>query len=215
MTEPIRKIRLKDGTERYRVVVDVGKRPDGRRAQRTRTFDTRRQARAWLAEVRTEVNRSVYVRPRRETVGEHLDSFLESKRLSGKRPATVSWYSDTLKPVRRLYGGKPLQELTADDVEAVKAAMLDGTARSRGQSGKPLSPRAINGTLTALQAALAQAVNRGKVYRNVAEVIDKMAGDTAPGAAWTSGEAARFKATSGRRPTPRRMAAHLLWPPPQ
>ncbi len=42
MKEPIRKITLKDGTVRYRLVVDVGRDENGRRQQITRTFDRRK-----------------------------------------------------------------------------------------------------------------------------------------------------------------------------
>ena len=39
MKEPIKKIRLKDGTVRYRLVVDIGHDENGRRKQLTRTFE--------------------------------------------------------------------------------------------------------------------------------------------------------------------------------
>lgn len=39
MKEPIRKIELKDGTVRYRLVVDIGLDDNGKRQQLTRTFD--------------------------------------------------------------------------------------------------------------------------------------------------------------------------------
>jgi hypothetical protein len=42
MKEPINKITLKDGSIRYRLVVDVGRDESGRRKQLTRTFDTQR-----------------------------------------------------------------------------------------------------------------------------------------------------------------------------
>ena len=45
MKEPINKITLKDGSVRYRLVVDIGLDERGGRKQLTRTFDTRREAR--------------------------------------------------------------------------------------------------------------------------------------------------------------------------
>jgi hypothetical protein len=47
--EPIRKIILKDGTVRYRLVVDIGTDEYGKRKQITRTFDKLKEARAELA----------------------------------------------------------------------------------------------------------------------------------------------------------------------
>ena len=62
--EPIRKITLSDGSVRYRVVVNAGRKPDGSRAQRTSTHRTRREAREWLAAVRSPTsNRGTYVAP--------------------------------------------------------------------------------------------------------------------------------------------------------
>ncbi len=198
MSEPIRKITLKDGNARYRVVVDVGLRPSGQRDQRTRTFRTRADARKWLTATRSQVTAGGYVRPINETVDAHLDSWLESKRLSGNRPATMRCYTDSLRHVRSILGGKPLQSLTAEDVELVKAAMLDGTARRVGTKGKPLSARSVNLMLGTLQQALDQAVKRGKTPRNVAALVDRAAGAAKPGAAWTQIEVAAFKERASR-----------------
>ena len=64
--------------------------------------------------------------------------------------------------MRTLLGTKPLQALKAEDVETVKAAMLNGTARRIGTEGKPLSARTVNLMLGTLRQALDQAVRRGK-----------------------------------------------------
>ena len=56
MKEPINKITLKDGSVRYRLVVDIGRDEHGRRKQLTRTFDTRREAREELSRIRHETN---------------------------------------------------------------------------------------------------------------------------------------------------------------
>ena len=56
MREPIRKITRKDGTTAYRVVVNAGKHPDGRRRQITATYDRLRDARSELARIRREID---------------------------------------------------------------------------------------------------------------------------------------------------------------
>lgn len=193
MGEPIRKMALRDGSTRYRVVVDVGRKLDGRRDQRTKTFRTRTEAAKWLTAVRAQVDGGDYIRPANETVSTHLDSWLESKRLSGKRPATLRSYADALSHLRSVVGAKPLQALSAEDVEHVKALMLDGSARRVGRKGEPLSAPSVNLMLGTLRQALDQAVKRGKVPRNVAALVDRAAGGAKPGAAWTLAEAASFK----------------------
>jgi hypothetical protein len=87
--EPIRKITLSDGSGRYRVVVDAGRKPDGTRARRTSTHRIRRETREWLAAVRTDVGRGTYVAPQRTTLDEHLDTWLEGKRDIRRPPAAA------------------------------------------------------------------------------------------------------------------------------
>jgi hypothetical protein len=71
---------------RYRFVIDVGRRADGRRDQRTHTFDRWRQARVERARVISERVAGVLVRPDRQLAGGgFLGQWLESKR--GRRPA--------------------------------------------------------------------------------------------------------------------------------
>lgn len=195
MREPVRKIALKDGTVRYRVVVDVGRRPDGKRAQRTATFGRRRDAVAWLAETRQQVNRGAYVAPARTTLAEHLDAWLDGRR--GLRPATVRNYRDALRPMRDALGAMPLQHVARTDVERVVTAMLDGTSRRVGTRGKPLSARSVNLTLTVLRAALEAAVRDGHLTRNPAQYVEHVeGGERRPGAAWTQDQVHRFKATA-------------------
>ncbi len=68
MSEPIRKITLKNGAVRYRLVVDTGRDEQGRRQQLTRTFDRLKDARGELARIRHETDQGTYVRPSEETV---------------------------------------------------------------------------------------------------------------------------------------------------
>ena len=74
MKEPINKITLKDGSIRYRLVVDIGRDEHGGRKQLTRTFDTRREAREELSRIRHETNLGTYVKSSKETVNSYLAS---------------------------------------------------------------------------------------------------------------------------------------------
>ena len=151
-TEPIHKVTLKGGRTRYRVIVDVGRKTDGNRDQRCATFDTRKEARGWLSQVRTQVNVGSYVKPSKESLDAHLDGWLAGRGLDPDlKPATLRSYADALRPVRALLGAKALQDVTADDVDRVKAGMLNGSLRRVGTAGKPLSPRSVNLALVVLQ----------------------------------------------------------------
>ena len=63
MKEPIRKIELKGGTVRYRLVVDIGYDENGKRQQLTRTFDKLKEARDELSRIRHQTNEGMYVKP--------------------------------------------------------------------------------------------------------------------------------------------------------
>ena len=105
--EPIRKISLADGSTRYRVVVNAGRRPDGSRSQRTSTHRTRKEARAWLTSIRSSLTDGTYVPSTQTRLSEHLDQWLEGKR--DIRPSTRRGYLDALKAVRAMLGDTPVQ----------------------------------------------------------------------------------------------------------
>src|SRR5262249_13830336 len=115
MKEPVNKITLKDGSVRYRLVVDVGRDKSGKRKQLTRTFDTQREARDELARIRHETNLGIYVRPSLETVNSYLDGYLKGA-LRGRRASTRRNYADALLPVRERLGTRPLQSISQADV---------------------------------------------------------------------------------------------------
>ena len=65
MKEPIRKMTLANGSVRYRLVVDIGQGPNGKRQQLTRTYDKLKDARAELSRIRHQTDQGTYVkRPR-------------------------------------------------------------------------------------------------------------------------------------------------------
>src|SRR5262249_40456166 len=116
MKEPIRKITLKDGVVRYRVVVDIGTDAHGKRKQITRTFDKLKDARADLSRIRHETGRGTYIQPSKETVTAYLDSYLKGA-TRGRRASTKRNYQDAFRPVRERLGDRPLQSLTKADIE--------------------------------------------------------------------------------------------------
>jgi integrase len=190
MSDPIQKVTLSDRT-RWRFTIDVGTKPDGRRDQRRMTFDTLREARAKRAEILSEVGKGTFVKPDKSTtVSEVAEEWLASK--SGRRPATVRSYRDALRPVLDRYGDLPVQKLDAPHVERIKAAMLSGEARKVGKAGQPLSARAVNLMLVATRAMIDYAQRRGLVARNVAAIVENVASDAKPGAAWTPVQLAAF-----------------------
>lgn len=192
--DPIKRIELQDGRTRYRFVVDVGQKPNGKRDQRTFTYGTLKEARAERARIIAENHAGTYVRPTKATVEDLIAGWLADRERSIK-PTTAAHYRDVLKPVRERYGTRLAQRLTREDLEALVREMLSGAARRRGALGTPLSPRSVNATLTALTMVLDAAVVDGKLVRNVAKAVKRVAPDPDAGAdrgEWEVADAVAF-----------------------
>jgi integrase len=187
----IKPIQVGDQT-RYRFVVDIGADPvTGKRRQLTRTFDRRRDAQAELVKVLHEVNRRTFTVPARTTVGEYLDEWLRSA-TRGKEAATVRNYADALKPVRDMFGCKPLQKLSTVDVEDLVDHMLTSGRKRGGKVGAPLSPRTVQLTLSRLRSALNHAVNRHLLEWNVAAPVKCPTQARVQRQPWTEREVRQF-----------------------
>ena len=171
MADPIKRIELKDGTIRYRFVIDIGRDPEtGKRKQQTCTFDKKRQAEREYARIKNECDTGTYVRPSKLTVGEFLDEWLASATRDVEK-ATAANYRDALLPVRERLGAKPLQKLTEGDVERFVDWMLTSGRKRVGTPGTGLSVRSVSLSLSKLRTALNVAVRRGAVTRNVAAFV--------------------------------------------
>lgn len=196
-SDPIKKIVLSDGRVRYRFVIDVGVKPDGRRDQRTYTFDKLGEARTERARMIAErADGTLVKRDRGLTVAAYLSEWLDSK--SGKKPATVRNYTDALKPVLDAYGVLPLQKLDAPHLEKLKRGMLAGDLRRQGRAGDPLSPRSVNLMLTVTTMALKAAHRRRLVSFNAGELVERVPSDPDAGAdrsAWQTEHARTFLAS--------------------
>lgn len=188
-TEPIQKVTLKDGTIRYRVVVDVGRKPNGARDQRTSTWKTLREARAHLATVRSGVSSGTYVKPDRVTLEAHAEQWLRGKRRI--RDVTRKGYADALRPVLAMYGRRTIQSITKADLETLVDSML----ATGGYQRNGRSKRTVQLALTVLAQCLDAAVKEGNLTRNVARLVE--VGDRGASArkrtAWSRGDVERFR----------------------
>ena len=110
--EPITLEFLKDGTPRYRAVVDVG--TARQRKQQKRRFRTITEARAWLDEVRTDSRRGTYVAPSDRTFNDLADAYL---RLADNRVRAVSvnGYTQSLQYAKDAFGTLPAVDQRSSD----------------------------------------------------------------------------------------------------
>lgn len=169
MADPIKKIELKDGTTRYRFVIDIGRDPaTGRRRQLTKTYNTKREARTEYAKIKNQTDEGTFVGPGKTTVAQWLDTWLASATIDVEK-ATAANYADALRPVRARLGSRQLQQLTEEDVDDLVDWMLTAGRKRGGAVGSGLGVRSVQLTLGRLRAALTVAVRRKLVVRNVAQ----------------------------------------------
>lgn len=108
MKDPVRKITHKDGSVRYRLVVDIGVDAAGKREQLTRTFKTKKEALAELSRIRNELSTGTFVAPSKMTLNDLLDIWLKSATRDVEE-GTASNYESAMVPVRTHSGDKELQ----------------------------------------------------------------------------------------------------------
>jgi len=186
--EPITKLILKDGRTRYRVTVDGDVRPDGKRRQLKKTFNSKKEASLWLAKTRVEIENGSFVERTKVTVGKYLDTWLAGR--EGIRANTREGYRSALKPVYREFGDLQLQGLTSEMLLSLKQTMR--AEGGRGNSG--YASRTIELMLTLLAAALESAKDSQLVQVNVASVrrVERPKGSSFEGKAWTEDETRAF-----------------------
>ncbi len=189
MNEPITKVKLPSGAIRWRLRVDVGVKPNGRRDQRCSTHPTRKAAQQELARTRHQVAEGRYVGRSRTTVAQYLTEWTAGRR--DLRPNTVAMYHNVLLHVTEAYGSKALQQLTKADLDRLVEAMLT-SGRRNGHKGTPLSAATVVRMLVVLGKALDDAVRAGHLPRNAARLVQKPRRTAPTTRRWTEQEADAF-----------------------
>jgi integrase len=197
VSEPIKKITLKDGTVRYRFVVDIGRDPEtGKRKQKTYTFDTKREARAAYDKIRHQTNEGTYIMPTKITVSQYLDDWMEGATRE-LRDSSKRSYKDALRPVRERLGSKPMQKVTKADIERMVTWMETAGRRRGGKPGTGLGPRSVRLTLGLLTAAFEMATLEGLIPRNVAKLVKPPRYEPEEPDTWSQAEVRKFLRKAG------------------
>ncbi|MFI2666679.1 tyrosine-type recombinase/integrase [Micromonospora carbonacea] len=188
--DPIKKVTLKDGRTRYRFVIDVGRRSDGGRDQRTYTYDTLREAKAERAKIIAGKSTGTYVAPSTLTLGEYLPAWLAGKR--NLRAGALRAYGDALKPVVERLGDVEVQKLRKADLDGLVDWMLTSGRRVGNVQKQSLSPRSVCVMLTVLSGALDSAEKQGLIVRNVAKLVERPTHRPKALKTWTAEQAMAF-----------------------
>lgn len=157
---------------RYQVTVDAGHDPGtGKRRQLRRRFTTEKAARDELSAVLGGVQAGTYVHSSKLTVDQACEAWLASKH--GLKPSTLRGHRSKLAALRDELGHVAVQKLKKSDVDTLIVHLRRGVLAGR----KPWTPRSCNYLLHLATAVLDSQVAQGNAVRNVARLVDRVAGD--------------------------------------
>ena len=131
---------------------------------------TRKEAERVLADLVKRVHDGDYRSPEKITLGDYLQRWLPTQR-QPLSPSTYSSYEGNLRlHVLPYIGNIPLQRLTPEDLDDLYALLLANGRKNKG--GGPLSPKTVRLVHSVIHKALADALRKGSVTRNVADLAD-------------------------------------------
>ena len=136
---------------------------------------TKREAEKARAEAVAQVNRGMPIMPCRETVAKLCRDFLTTTAPNRIRPITLQSYQQMLnKNLISKVGAKPAVSLTPDDLNFIMAEMV--------REGKSVTTARY--LLRIVHRVLEDAVKKGRLYRNVADLADPPPEEHAEGEVW-------------------------------
>ena len=141
--------------------------PDGKRQRHSKTFPTRKEATAWLANTVVEIKQGIHTPAHKSpTVIEAGEAWIEQAEADGLERASIHQYRTHLDLHIKLFLGlHKLAELTPAAVQSFRNVLMR-QGRSRSLAGKVVS---------SLGSILAEEMARGQVARNV--VHEQAGGD--------------------------------------
>jgi len=165
-----------------------------RRRQSKRSYSTKKEAQAALAETIDSHRRQDFVAPTALRVRDFVETWINALETQGRKVSTIAGYRQTMKLyVLPRLGSRKLQDLRATDLDDLYAELL----RSGDVKGRPLSMSTVHHVHTAIGKLLHDAERKGLVVRNVGRLADApsmaAARDRAPDMnVWTPDELSRF-----------------------
>jgi integrase len=167
---------------KWAVVIDVGRGPDGKRIRRWHSgYELKRDAEAARVEILASLQAGTYVAPSKVTLGEWLQLWLDGQlRLADTTKAT---YEGDAARITKALGPVRLRDLTTATIEAFYRELAER-----------LSPKSVRNTHAVLHKALNDAQRNGLVARNVADHAELPRADRPEPEAWTADELRAFLA---------------------
>lgn len=156
----------------WEITIDAGKDPaTGRRLRHFETTrGTKKDAQRRLAELLVSIEKGSYVRPKRLTVGQYLEQWLQGYVVTNTAPRTRQRYEEIVRVhLVPALGSLPLPALQPQHIQKHYADALES---GRRDSKGGLSAQTVHHHHRVLYGALRHAVKHGIIMRNPAEAVD-------------------------------------------
>jgi integrase len=156
----------------YYAVIYEGTHPaTGKEVRRYHPAGTvRRDAERLLTQLVRSVHDGEYVKPERATFGEYLTAWITAQQSQLKSSTWASYKATIDKHIVPALGAIKLQALTPEHLDAFYAERL--ASGWRGARGGALSPKTVRNMHVVIHSALADAVRKRAITRNVATLAD-------------------------------------------
>jgi integrase len=156
----------------WSIVIDVGRDPQtGKRQQQWHTVrGTKKEAEAKLRVLLDSLEKGVYVKPNKMTVGEWLEEWLNNYATLNVSPRTLEGYKFLVRRhITPALGALELTKLESRHLQSYYAKSL-AIGRLNGNGG--LGNRSVQYQHRIISNALKHAVKMGVLSRNVAQTVD-------------------------------------------
>ncbi|MGB9858837.1 MAG: tyrosine-type recombinase/integrase, partial [Moorellaceae bacterium] len=166
----------KQGKESWRITVSLGKNPvTGKYEKYQETVHGKKaEAEARLAELITQLEKGINIKPEKITFGEFLERWLADYGRSNVSDRTLHDYEPLIHyHIKPELGHVPLGKLHPSHLRELYSKLLrEGRKDGKKSAPKGLSPACVRKVHNVIHEALACAVKWELVYRNVAHAVD-------------------------------------------
>ena len=162
----------KRGSSSWTVVVSLGRDPEtGKRKQQWQGVKgTKKEAEKRLAELLHQLDTGTFMKPRKTTLGEYLETWLKDyceANLAPNTTQTYAWFID--RHIKPALGQIPLTQLRPEHLQRLYSDKLAAGSRN-GIGG--LGSRSVRYIHTTIHRALKSAVKLGMISLNPADGVD-------------------------------------------
>jgi integrase len=139
----------------------------------SQTFPTKRTADDDQTRVRKAIAEGTFTHDQGMTVAEHLDDWLKRKTAAGRKLTTIEGYRAIIETrLKPAIGHHRLGRLTQHHVQAMLDRFAAEPSKGAGKGHRTITAGTLVNVRACLRAALNDAMRKGRVMRNVAELVE-------------------------------------------